>query len=210
IAVAADMNQDGVDDIGLWVPRNSTQPDRPEAEWFFLVSHDTFPQGQFNVDNLDHAFSIVPLGTDLTAHFGDERARPSVGNFDPPVALQSPTDPGAPVVVRDGDFDGSGTVDQADYRMWKSMFGQTGPGLAADANGDQVVDAADYSIWRNNLGATSPLSGGSLLLATPEQEGEVPAEPTTPAERVVQGFVWTGMPSGLRDASETSSGTPGT
>ena len=37
--VAADMDQDGIDDIGLWVPRNSANPPRIVAEWYFLVSN---------------------------------------------------------------------------------------------------------------------------------------------------------------------------
>jgi hypothetical protein len=43
-----------------------------------------------------------------------------------------------------GDYDGSGTVDMADYSYWKSKFGMAH--AAADGNGDGIVDAADYSI----------------------------------------------------------------
>ena len=38
--------------------------------------------------------------------------------------------------------------------LWRSTFGQAGPGLAADGNGNGVVDAADYVVWRTNLAAT--------------------------------------------------------
>ena len=60
-----------------------------------------------------------------------------------------------------GDYDGSGTVDQADYAFWKTNFGATsGPGLAADGNNDGHVDAIDYAIWRENLDPNSiPLQG---------------------------------------------------
>ena len=34
------MKWDGIDDIGLWVPRNSAQDNRPTAEWNFLISAD--------------------------------------------------------------------------------------------------------------------------------------------------------------------------
>ena len=37
--VAADMDQDGIDDIGLWVPRTSANPPRVVAEWYFRVSN---------------------------------------------------------------------------------------------------------------------------------------------------------------------------
>ena len=36
--VAADMNQDGIDDIGLWVPSRDGIEPRNIGEWFFLVS----------------------------------------------------------------------------------------------------------------------------------------------------------------------------
>ncbi len=52
-----------------------------------------------------------------------------------------------------GDYDGSGTVDELDYLVWKGGYGST-TNLAADGNGDSVVDAADYLVWRNNQGAT--------------------------------------------------------
>jgi len=81
--VAADMDQDGIDDIGLWIPVTTTQGDT--AEWRFLLSDfQANPAG--TVDALDHAFSPVPLGSDLAAYFGDPIAMPVVGNLDPPVA----------------------------------------------------------------------------------------------------------------------------
>ncbi|MEN1678501.1 MAG: G8 domain-containing protein [Planctomycetota bacterium] len=63
---------------------------------------------------------------------------------------------GDPVVALAGDYDGSNTVDVADYVVWRDGFGMVGEGLSADGNGDGVVDAADYSVWRDNLGASMP------------------------------------------------------
>jgi hypothetical protein len=37
--IVADMNQDGIDDLGLWVPRDSASVPQRVAEWYFLVSH---------------------------------------------------------------------------------------------------------------------------------------------------------------------------
>ncbi len=168
IPVAADMNQDGIDDIGLWVPRNSTQTPRAEAEWFFLISDDSVPHGGFNVGNLDHAFKIVPFGTDITAHFGDEQARPIVGNFDPPVTAAGSQTPTPNVVIEvPGDFNRDGIVDMADRDLWKSQFGQTGSDLAADGNADGVVDTRDFLVWRNNLGKTTEDFAAAQVVSTP-------------------------------------------
>ena len=51
-----------------------------------------------------------------------------------------------------GDYDGSGTVDSADYGEWKSDFGNSvTPGTSSDGNGDGLVDAADYVLWRKQM-----------------------------------------------------------
>jgi hypothetical protein len=90
--VAADMNGDGFEDLGLWVP-DRTGMSSTTCEWYFLVSG---PQtaGAEAVSILDRAdvkkgaaeFKPVPFGNDTTARFGDQFALPLVGNFDPPVA----------------------------------------------------------------------------------------------------------------------------
>jgi hypothetical protein len=82
--VAADMNQDGIDDIGLWVPRDSSSLQESAAEWYFLVS-DAQLAHPGTVDALNHPFKTEPFGDDLFAMFGQERALPILGNFDPPV-----------------------------------------------------------------------------------------------------------------------------
>ncbi|WP_146586256.1 dockerin type I repeat-containing protein [Posidoniimonas polymericola] len=54
------------------------------------------------------------------------------------------------------DFNGDGTVDAADYTVWRDNEGTIGGAAFADgdANGDGNVTAADYSIWKANYGAT--------------------------------------------------------
>ncbi len=100
--VAADMDRDGIDDLGLWIPGREGQTPREEGEWYFLLSNDfprAMPAGGVAVAGvapvgrqlgtavtLDHAFHTTPLGHDMFAQFGDEFAQPLVGNFDPPLA----------------------------------------------------------------------------------------------------------------------------
>jgi hypothetical protein len=52
-----------------------------------------------------------------------------------------------------GDFNHDGTMNAADYVMWRKQSGTSGPD--ADANGDTVVDAADYGVWRSGNGNTN-------------------------------------------------------
>jgi hypothetical protein len=60
-----------------------------------------------------------------------------------------------------GDYNGNGSVDQADYGVWRAGFGSAvTPGSGADGNGNGAVDAADYTVWRDNLGATLALGSG--------------------------------------------------
>ena len=73
----------------------------------------------------------------------------------------------------EGDYDLNGTVNQADYTVWRQNFGST-TALNSDGNINGIVDAADYAIWRKNLGKSLPGSGAgagqSLLFsgAVPE------------------------------------------
>lgn len=81
---AADLNLDGIDDIGLKVPNQEGDTPSDTAEWYFLIS-DAAVRNDGTVDALDHPFSPDPLGNDLFAQFGSNMSLPLIGNFDPPV-----------------------------------------------------------------------------------------------------------------------------
>ena len=66
-----------------------------------------------------------------------------------------------------GDYNGNGTVDAADYTVWRNSLGQSGSGLAADGDGNRIIDAADYVLWKTNFGQTAS-SGSAAILPAPE------------------------------------------
>jgi hypothetical protein len=64
------------------------------------------------------------------------------------------------------DYNNNGTIDAADYTVWRDTLGQTGAGLAADGNVNNVIDSGDYSLWRGNFGKS--LSGPGAAASTAE------------------------------------------
>lgn len=71
-----------------------------------------------------------------------------------------------------GDYNRDGTVDAADYVVWRDSLTDTvsEPGLGADGDGDGIVGTGDLSVWQANFGATLPQS-----IATPEPTAAVMA-----------------------------------
>jgi endonuclease I len=54
--------------------------------------------------------------------------------------------------VENGDFNGDGAVDGADFLAWQRGFGGSASLAAGDANNDGVVDGTDLEIWSNQYG----------------------------------------------------------
>jgi hypothetical protein len=53
-----------------------------------------------------------------------------------------------------GDYNLDGSVDAADYVVWRKAQGSTSD-LRADGNGDGRVDEADHEVWKANLGRSA-------------------------------------------------------
>jgi hypothetical protein len=54
-----------------------------------------------------------------------------------------------------GDFNGDGSVDAADYSVWRDRMGSAvTPYASADGDGNGVVGAADYEVWKEHFGET--------------------------------------------------------
>ncbi|MCO6044075.1 Ig-like domain-containing protein [Aeoliella sp. ICT_H6.2] len=72
-----------------------------------------------------------------------------------------------------GDFNYDGTVNLADYVVWRNNLGSADESAIYN-NGDGIngIDTADYQVWKNNFGKTYVLPATNLnSLATSELEG---------------------------------------
>ena len=68
-----------------------------------------------------------------------------------------------------GDYNGNGTVDAADYVVWRNTVGQNVAfGSGADGDGDGIVGSGDYTAWRSAFGSIlAPAAGqGSTYSGT--------------------------------------------
>ncbi|HEX3598819.1 MAG TPA: choice-of-anchor Q domain-containing protein [Lacipirellulaceae bacterium] len=62
-----------------------------------------------------------------------------------------------------GDYNRDGSVNAADYVVWRNSVGATVTRYAgADGDGSGVIDQADYARWRADFGATSTGAASSL------------------------------------------------
>jgi hypothetical protein len=70
-----------------------------------------------------------------------------------------------------GDYNDDGTVNAADYTVWRNSLGQMGGGLAADGNHNNEIDAGDFDVWKAHFGETDgggTGAGGSAAVPEPQ------------------------------------------
>ena len=181
--VAADMDQDGFDDLGLWVPDRGGITPRESGEWYWLISGgssvlDRVASATDPVRGASQeiAFRPTPFGDDLFAQFGDQFGLPIVGNFDPPTLraaapVRSHTNPWDPL-----DVTNDGAVSPRDVLSAIRYINEHG-GMAAeqlpshldlylDTNADGYFSPADI------LGVISHLNGESSAATEPNAAGE--------------------------------------
>ncbi len=102
---------------------------------------------QFGTADYDIAFGVSTDGVGNVFIAGETE-----GNFGDTNAGY--TDAFIIKLVRAGDYNHDGYIDQADFTTWADSYGDSGMNLPADGNGDRVIDQADYTIWADNYGST--------------------------------------------------------
>jgi Concanavalin A-like lectin/glucanases superfamily len=88
-----------------------------------------------------------------------------------------------------GDYTGNGTVDAADYIIWRKASGQlVAPGTGADGTGNGLVDADDYALWRANFGriAAPPAAALAESAVRFDADSTREAEPPTGQTALVE------------------------
>ncbi len=66
-----------------------------------------------------------------------------------------------------GDYNEDGTVDAADYTVWRDSVGSIAGTLPNDIDGG-IIGMAQYSTWVSNYGMSNPLSSEVSSIAVPE------------------------------------------
>jgi hypothetical protein len=118
--------------------------------------------------------SIAPFGTTArNANFAISYV--TTGALDPGRFVSL-----VPVLL--GDYNGDGSVDAADYTLWRNSLGST-MNLAADGNQNGVIDPGDFDVWRAHFGQTTGSGSGAIANAA------VP-EPAMPALLILATAGW--------------------
>ncbi|MGD9632488.1 MAG: dockerin type I domain-containing protein [Pirellulales bacterium] len=164
----ADTNGDGVGDSGGYAVGGSwphaaasvTTMNFNDHNWHTLSS-DIFGDGDAADDN---DLWKIPDG----GNFSDVRVSVNAFNFILTQQFQLLVDDVSVVrpnsVVPTGDYNGDGTVNAADYTVWRDQFGQavTAPGEGADGDASGTVDAGDFTFWKSQFGTVVPPGAGAL------------------------------------------------
>jgi hypothetical protein len=151
-----------------WPPATTDNTTIMDANWNLRAS------GQALVDLLNawktptQNFFVSPDGTiDFAGFYGDYELTIGAQTFD--LSLLKGAQKYS-LVVAPGDYNGDGTVDAADYTVWRNTLGSADD-LRADGNGDLVIDSGDYDMWRAAFGATYDFAldaAGAATATVPE------------------------------------------
>lgn len=160
--VSENIGQERLVDVTNWLKNNGRKAFLGE----FGVDNATIGAG-IGDEAINNMLSYMEANDDVWLGWTWWAAGPWWGNYRftaEPLNLGQPNETDRPVLsvlepffadptpADSPDFNQDGTVDAADYSLWRDSLGQTGIDLAADGNHDEVVDQADYELWRDNYG----------------------------------------------------------
>jgi hypothetical protein len=77
--------------------------------------------------------------------------------------LATPNPNTVPVEGVPGDYNGNGTVDAADYVVWRNGGPLQNEGASID-----IVNDEDYTFWRSSFGNGAPAAGSGIAVGVPE------------------------------------------
>jgi hypothetical protein len=145
-------------------------PDFTLASDFFNPAGDTIRLCQSTCTGLNvfhtRTFASVPTDGQMSRNYPtDTLATNSPRNYAGATGSVNLSPP-----MPTGDYNGNGTIDAADYVLWRDTDGQNvAVGSGADGDGDGTIDAGDYDFWRARFGNAVPGSGfGAGSIAVPE------------------------------------------
>lgn len=118
----------------------------------FLLSSSLFDENDFAA--LGNVFNISGDDQLLTFEYRDAVS----GNVFEGEILLATLDLGLP-----GDFNLDGTVDAADYTVFRDNLGQSDAALNGNGNGSGTVTSLDYDIWVSNYGNSSSTSASTSV-----------------------------------------------
>ncbi len=120
-------------------------------------------QALMNEWDTDVTTMVGPDGTiDFSGFYGDYEVTVGSQTFDLSLARSDTT---YSLFVAPGDYNGDGTVNAADYTVWRDTLGSI-EDLRADGNGDRMIDQSDYAIWKSLFGIAYGNGSGAGSLAT--------------------------------------------
>jgi endoglucanase len=103
----------------------------------------------------NYMFSLEPTNLGLPT----QTDRPAMAVMQQHLASQTP--------MAAGDYNQDGTVDAADYVVWRATRGDAGTDLPADGNDNNIIDDGDYDVWRSNFGQSESSASNSLAVPEP-------------------------------------------
>ncbi len=77
-------------------------------------------------------------------------------------------------VLLPGDYNDDGSVDAADYTVWRDHFGESAGTLPNDFNGG-MIGTSQYDTWREYYGSSLPAASVQLFTSIPEPSGRIVA-----------------------------------